>query len=139
MKKKLLKSAIAASAAILVSLTLGCSADPLPVSAPASGGGATTTSRPLSVPEIEPDAETQQEGWLISVLEDEGILTAPGQAADFAGVTCRALDRGSDLHAVSLTLSKHFPQYDPYDASFIVGASVGIYCPEHGHLVEGMR
>jgi hypothetical protein len=76
-------------------------------------------------------ADTAQDTEFLSALDKQGIAyTSPEKATKLAHAICGEFDRGTTLNEVTTKLLEP-GKLSAYNAGYIIGASVGIYCPEH--------
>ena len=113
-------------------LTAGCAID---TSTPADDGPvtdrvltSTTNAAPAAPIERQP---VLMEDVLEATLRSEGIDTPEGFAAQYADIVCTGFDDGLDLYDMVAIGHQEIPRYSVNDHAFMVGASVGTYCPEH--------
>ena len=121
-----MRSLIVVPAAVLA-LTAGCAID---TSTPAGDGPVTDrvlTSSTNAAP-VEPVSD---EDVLEATLLSEGIHTPAGFAAQYADIVCTGFDDGLDLYDMVAIGHQEIPRYSVNEHAFMVGASVGTYCPEH--------
>ena len=128
---------LAAAAATTVTLLAGgCAID---TSTPADDGPVTdrvltsTTNAAPAVP-VEP-SPVSDEDVLEATLRSEGIDTPAGFAAQYADIVCTGFDDGLDLYDMVAIGHQEIPRYSVNEHAFMVGASVGTYCPEHASEV----
>ena len=130
-----MRSLIVVPAAVLA-LTAGCAID---TSTPADADPVTdrvltssTNAAPAAPIEREP---VSLEDVLEATLLSEGIHTPPGFAAQYADIVCTGFDDGLDLYDMVAIGHQEIPRYSVNEHAFMVGASVGTYCPEHASEV----
>ena len=101
-------------------------------SVPATSGdrmiGSTTNAAPAAPIERQPVSD---EDVLEATLRGEGIDTPAGFAAQYADIVCTGFDDGLDLYDMVAIGHQEIPRYSVNEHAFMVGASVGTYCPEH--------
>ena len=100
-------------------------------SAPATSGDRvieSTTAAPAAPIEREP---VSLEDVLEATLLSEGIHTPAGFAAQYADIVCTGFDDGLDLYDMVAIGHQEIPRYSVNEHAFMVGASVGTFCPEH--------
>ena len=78
--------------------------------------------------EVEPHTA---EDVLEATLRSEGIDTPAGFAAQYADIVCTGFDDGLDLYDMVAIGHQEIPRYSVNEHAFMVGASVGTFCPEH--------
>ena len=125
--------AVGAAFALTVS---GCAID---TSTPADGSPVTdrvltssTNATPAAPIEREPVSD---EDVLEATLRSEGIDTPEGFAAQYADIVCTGFDDGLDLYDMVAIGHQEIPRYSVNEHAFMVGASVGTFCPEHASEV----
>lgn len=79
---------------------------------------------------VEP-SPVSDEDVLEATLRSEGIDTPAGFAAQYADIVCTGFDDGLDLYDMVAIGHQEIPRYSVNEHAFMVGASVGTYCPEH--------
>ena len=121
-----MRSLILIPAAVLA-LTAGCAID---TSTPA-GDGPVTDRVLTSSTNAAPAAPVSDEDVLEATLRSEGIDTPAGFAAQYADIVCTGFDDGLDLYDMVAIGHQEIPRYSLNEHAFMVGASVGTYCPEH--------
>ena len=121
-----MRSLIVVPAAVLA-LTAGCAID---TSTPAGDGPATDRVLTSST-NAAPAAPVSDEDVLEATLLSEGIHTPAGFAAQYADIVCTGFDDGLDLYDMVAIGHQEIPRYSVNEHAFMVGASVGTYCPEH--------
>ena len=123
-----MRSLIVVPVAVLA-LTAGCAID---TSTPAGDGPVTdrvlTSSTNVAPAEREPVSD---EDVLEATLLSEGIHTPAGFAAQYADIVCTGFDDGLDLYDIVAIGHQEIPRYSVNEHAFMVGASVGTFCPEH--------
>ena len=126
-----MRSLIVVPAAVLA-LTAGCAID---TSTPADDSPVTdrvltssTNVAPAAPIGREPVSD---EDVLEATLLSEGIHTPAGFAAQYADIVCTGFDDGLDLYDIVAIGHQEIPRYSVNEHAFMVGASVGTYCPEH--------
>ena len=125
-----MRSLIVVPAAVLA-LTAGCAID---TSTPADDSPA--TDRVLtSTTNADPASPVSNEDVLEATLLSEGIHTPAGFAAQYADIVCTGFDDGLDLYDMVAIGHQEIPRYSVNEHAFMVGASVGTYCPEHASEV----
>ena len=118
--------------AAVLAVTAGCA------SAPSSPADGPVTDRVLvSTTHAAPaaPAPVSLEDVLESTLRGEGIHTPAGFAAQYADIVCTGFDDGLDLYDIVAIGNTEIPRYSLNQHAFMVGASVGTYCPEHASEV----
>lgn len=71
----------------------------------------------------------------IQVISDQGIEPPSAEEAiSLAHDVCNVLDSGGDLVDAVTTVSD-YTELDAHDSAYIVGASIGTYCPEHEAVI----
>ena len=125
-----MRSLIVVPAAVLA-LTAGCAID---TSTPADDGPATDRVLTSST-NAAPASPVSDEDVLEATLLSEGIHTPAGFAAQYADIVCTGFDDGLDLYDSVAIGHQEIPRYSVNEHAFMVGASVGTYCPEHASEV----
>ena len=97
-------------------------------SAPATSGDRVIESTTAAPAQSEP---VSLEDVLEATLLSEGIHTPAGFAAQYADIVCTGFDDGLDLYDMVAIGHQEIPRYSVNEHAFMVGASVGTYCPEH--------
>ena len=87
-----------------------------------------TNVAPAAPIEREPVSD---EDVLEATLRSEGIYTPAGFAAQYADIVCTGFDDGLDLYDLVAIGHQEIPRYSVNEHAFMVGASVGTFCPEH--------
>ena len=118
---------VAAVGAVIALAVSGCAVD---TSTP------TTSDRAIESTTVAPAAPAQAapaslEDVLEATLLSEGIHTPAGFAAQYADIVCTGFDDGLDLYDMVAIGHQEIPRYSVNEHAFMVGASVGTYCPEH--------
>ena len=121
-----MRSLIVVPAAVLA-LTAGCAID---TSTPA-GDGPVTDRVLTSSTDAAPPSPVSDEDVLEATLLSEGIHTPAGFAAQYADIVCTGFDDGLDLYDMVAIGHQEIPRYSVNEHAFMVGASVGTFCPEH--------
>lgn len=68
------------------------------------------------------------------IREETGLEGTDAEWASAAKATCRSFDNGTTFEEmVDAQVESGFSEYN---VGFIIGASVGAYCPEHADLFE---
>ena len=122
---------VAVGAALALTMS-GCAID---TSTPADDSPVTdrvltsTTNAAPAAP-VEP-SPVSDEDVLEATLRSEGIDTPAGFAAQYADIVCTGFDDGLDLYDMVAIGHQEIPRYSVNEHAFMVGASVGTYCPEH--------
>ena len=120
---------VAAVGAVIALAVSGCAID---TSTPAGDSPVTdrvlTSSTNVAPAEREPVSD---EDVLEATLRSEGIDTPDGFAAQYADIVCTGFDDGLDLYDIVAIGHQEIPRYSVNEHAFMVGASVGTYCPEH--------
>lgn len=63
------------------------------------------------------------------------VEMTPEMSYRYATVTCQGLDDGLSPDLMSTIAADNFAAYDVYEHSYMLGASVGLMCPEHGDKI----
>ena len=122
---------VAVGAAFALTMS-GCAIDTSP---PAGDSPATdrvlTSSTNVAPAAPAESAPVSLEDVLEATLLSEGIHTPAGFAAQYADIVCTGFDDGLDLYDMVAIGHQEIPRYSLNEHAFMVGASVGTYCPEH--------
>ena len=100
-------------------------------SAPATSGDRVIESTTVAPAAPAQSAPASLEDVLEATLLSEGIHTPAGFAAQYADIVCTGFDDGLDLYDMVAIGHQEIPRYSVNEHAFMVGASVGTYCPEH--------
>jgi Protein of unknown function (DUF732) len=122
--KRLIGMAVAVSASLLISGAAAemAWADP----APPSGQSATSTGR-----------TSDSDAAFLQVVRQRPVFarTDDNTLISMGHLVCRALDSGVTVQQLAAEAS---PTVSPYDAGWLLGSSVVVYCPAHSGLLIGL-